>query len=143
MSKKQSIIFIILIYSVIVILLFSFLVFLYKNSDANKFNKFDKIVELSNDIDYEVDFYNIDIDEIGVNFYKLKDSKNKVGQNTIHKEYQKSKIISFELFEKFLENISKITHTNYIIPENRILTYGGEKIIVSSEQLAELLNYLN
>ena len=74
-----------LIYGGILIFTFSFIILLFKDSYAHKFNKFEKIIILSDEIDCEVDFYNVD----------------KVGQDIIYMEHKKVKLFPLIILKSF------------------------------------------
>ena len=142
MDKKVKIL-IILIFCIIIITIAIIINFLYKNHNINKYEKYDEIISFSNNENQQIVFYNINDNSVAICYYKLYPSKNKVNQNTFSRYFSKDKIISYDNFNSILNKISNILNTKWKIYENKVITYGGEKILINSYELEKINNIID
>lgn len=144
MSKNKLKLFIIIAITILILILILISTYyLYKSYNMHKYHKYDEIISFSNGVNFEVAFYNINNNYVGVVYYTLYPSTNKVKENIYYRDYKESKKISFEDFKLILEKISNKTNNKYTLYENNTLRYGGEKVIVDSDILNNILDIIN
>ena len=142
LTKKSKII-IFLISFIIILLLLSILYFLHNKYELTKYDKYDEIISFSDNKTLELVFYNISDNSVKVCYYKLNNSKNKTGEDIVIRENLNKELdISYKKFQDILGRISNNLNVKYALDENRIITYGGEKVIVSSDNLEEIVNII-
>ncbi len=140
-SVKKLLIF--FIYFSILLFILLFTLYLYKAYAPKKYTNYDEIISVSNNTDFEVVFYNFRDEMVGINYYDLELSTNKVGEDILVRSYNKSDEISYTKFSIILDKISDLANTSYILNEYNIIRYGGEKVIISQEDFQILLDYIN
>ena len=130
-------------YFTTVLFILFFIFFFYKDYISNKYNNYNEIISFSDNVNSEVAFYNINNNTIGIVYYNLFKSTNKVGEEIIWRKYKASNEISLEQFNILLNNILELTNTENKLDENNIIKYGGETVTISTSKLEILIKLID